>query len=325
MFGEGGLPQSSSFGSCSLKLFSINDLLNKSFRVFKIKTFNFNMPLFHRVTILGPGLLGASLCMAVKEREIAEKVRVWARKESVLAKCKQEKWCDEIEPNLTQAVKESDLVVICTPVNNIEGMLAEVIGETTANSIITDVGSVKETICRIGHREAQTRQSTFIGSHPMAGSEKSGLEYAHSDLFDQRTCMITPFKDDPVSDFLKLENFWTELGMKVQQKSPEEHDMIVASVSHLPHLIASTLSEYLSHRPESWLQMSGQGLKDTSRIAEGDPYLWREIMKSNRDFLTQALDSWSDSVTIFKKMLDEENWDGIEDFLARAKECRKKM
>lgn len=283
------------------------------------------MPLFHRVTILGPGLLGASLCMAVKERGIAEKVRVWARKESALDKCKQEKWCDETEPNLTQAVKESGLVVLCTPVNNIEGTLTEVVGEATENTIITDVGSVKETICRIGHREAQPSQSTFIGSHPMAGSEKSGMEYARSDLFDQRTCMITPFKDDPVADVLKLENFWTELGMKVQQKSPEEHDKIVASVSHLPHLIASTLSEYLSHRPESWLQMSGQGLKDTSRIAEGDPFLWREIMKSNRDFLIQALDSWSDSVTIFKKMLDEEKWDKLEDFLARAKECRKKF
>ena len=283
------------------------------------------MPLFHRVTILGPGLLGASLCMAVKERMIAEKVRVWARKQSALELCKQEKWCDETEPNIKDAVKDTELVIICTPVNTIEETLSEIIQESTENTIITDVGSVKEKICQIAHEESQSYNSIFIGSHPMAGSEKSGMQYARSDLFDHRTCMITPFPDDPAEKVSILESFWVQLGMNVQQKSPKEHDKIVASVSHLPHLIASTLAEYLSHRPEDWLEMSGQGLKDTSRIAGGDPLLWREIMKSNRFFLLDALDSWLGSVNDFKKNLTEERWEELENYLAKAKKCQTKI
>ncbi|MDG1138468.1 MAG: prephenate dehydrogenase/arogenate dehydrogenase family protein [Opitutales bacterium] len=283
------------------------------------------MPLFHRVTILGPGLLGASLCMAIKERMIADKVRVWARKQSALELCKQEKWCDEAEPNLKDAVKDTELIVICTPVNTIEETLCEIIQESGHNSIITDVGSVKENICRIAHAGTQANATTFIGSHPMAGSEKSGMEYAHSDLFNHRTCMITPLPTDSAEKVSILEKFWVQLGMNVQQKSPEEHDKIVASVSHLPHLIASSLAEYLSHSPDGWLEMSGQGLKDTSRIAGGDPSLWREIMKSNRSFLLEALDSWLGSVNDFKNILTDEKWDELENYLAKAKECRTKI
>ena len=281
------------------------------------------MPFFNRITILGPGLLGASLAMAIKKKKLSEKTRVWARKPKALQKCLEQEWCDETFDNLEDAVIDSDLVIICTPVDHIERVLNEIMPKCSENTIITDVGSVKESICKAASEAMIESGGTFIGSHPMAGSEKSGMDYASAELFENRTCLITPDPEKSTDDIEKLENFWKCLGMRVLRQTPEEHDWIVSNISHLPHLIASSLSSHLSSNPKKWSEMAGQGLKDTTRVAQGDPALWCEIMKSNHRNLSKSLELWIESVNRIRDILREGNWEDLTEYLADAAEYRK--
>ena len=283
------------------------------------------MPFFNRIAILGPGLLGASLGMAIRKREISKSIRVWARKQSSLQKCKEEVWCDEISSSVKEAVNACDLVVVCTPIKHIEETLRKIIPKCPEDTIITDVGRVKGSICKVAKESSSGKGTCFIGSHPMAGSEKSGMENATAELFENRTCMITPYPEDSIVEIEKLESFWRLLGMQVHRETPKDHDSIVSSISHLPHLIASSLADHLASCPASWLEMAGQGFKDTTRIAQGDPALWCEIMKSNRENLCDSLDQWQKSVDEVRSLLHAEKWDNLTQYLSGAADHRKKI
>lgn len=282
------------------------------------------MPIFNRITIIGPGLLGASLGKSLKERKICHKVMVWARREITLKKCIQEDWCDEVTLSLERSLVDAELVVICTPVNHIEEILTKILPKINAGTLVTDVGSVKKSICEVALKLSGQSNGKFIGSHPMAGSEKSGMENADSELFNGRSCIVTPLPSDSIEDVERLEDFWQLLGMKVIQASPLEHDEIVASISHLPHLLASSFAEYLSRVPENWLAQAGQGLKDTTRVAEGDPLLWCEILKSNHNHISEALALWLDRVEHLRDLMNKEKWNEVSAYLERAAGCRRK-
>ncbi len=283
------------------------------------------MPSFNQVLIIGPGLLGASLGMALKERKVSETVKVWARRENALSDCKRADWCDEACSSVEEALLGCDLVVVCTPVDHIERVLQNIIPHNHADALITDVGSVKEAICKVAATCAVSAETNFIGSHPMAGSEKSGMEHATPKLFEGRNCIVTPYPQDSSTKIEKLENFWRALGMKVFRQTPVEHDLTVAHISHLPHFLASSLTEFLSDQPEEWLRLSGKGLIDTTRVAEGDPCLWREIMKSNQENLLRALDGWLDSVNAARMLLKAGEWENLRAYLSRGAELRKKI
>ena len=284
-----------------------------------------SMPIFEQVAILGPGLLGASLATAVRERKICERIVVWGRKEERLESCRAKPWCDFADRDLQKILFGSDLIVCCTPVDSIREMVGEIMPRTVKDVLVTDVGSVKESICREA-REASTEESgTFVGSHPMAGSEKSGMEFASADLFLGRTCILTPDEDCPDEEVKRLTEFWGLLGMKIQVESPCRHDEIVANVSHLPHFLASSLGQYLSKRPKEWMEASGQGLRDTTRIAQGDAGLWLEIMKANQSKLSDSLDHWTKSLEEAKEFLRKGEWENLEKFLADGAHLRKSL
>jgi prephenate dehydrogenase len=160
---------------------------------------------------------------------------------------------------------------------------------------VTDVGSVKGEICRLGHAALAAR-AHFVGSHPMAGSEKNGWEHATEILFEGRTCFVTPLETTAPTAAATVVAFWHALGAEPVTVAPDAHDEIVAHISHLPQVIATTLCSFLTKRNPAWRNHGGGGLRDTTRIAGSDPKIWREILEQNRDEVLRALSQFEDEL-----------------------------
>ena len=227
--------------------------------------------MLQQITILGPGLIGASLAMAVKKHAIAKEIVVWARNPESRTKCSQQSWCDKVFETPEEAVVDSDLVVLCTPVQTILPLLEQIRAKLMKSALISDVGSTKEVICNGAQQVLKGYPVNFLGAHPMAGSDKTGMAHARPDLFKNAACILTPLPNTPPADIERLRAFWESIGMIVSIHSPQAHDQIVAHVSHLPHILASALCAYLAEKTDKWHTLSGSGLRDTTRIAAGDP------------------------------------------------------
>lgn len=258
--------------------------------------------MFEQTTIIGPGLLGASLALALKEHGLTKRVHVWSRRAQTRAQAMQSPWCDAVFEQPAAACEESDFVVICTPVDTIVPLLEEIAPVLDSNALVTDVGSTKSVICREA-RAAIDRQPTFIGSHPMAGSERAGMANADAKLFEGASCIITPLDDAPDTEIARLSQLWKSIGMEVVTTSPEKHDEIVAHISHLPHLLASSLCSYLAGKDSQWKHLAGGGLRDTTRVAAGDPTLWKQILEQNREEVLRAIDGFESELHVIKSAL----------------------
>lgn len=260
--------------------------------------------MFSSCTIVGVGLLGASLGIAVAERGLARSVRVWARREETRAACLEAGWCHGAERDLRAAVEGADLVVVCTPVDVIVENLRELGPVLGAGALVTDVGSTKAVICREGLAAVNdSGGGQFIGSHPMAGSERSGMEAARADLFEGRPCLVTPMDRDSAESVARLRAFWGRMGMQVYTMSPDRHDEIVAAVSHLPHLVASSLAAFLDRTATGLRGFGGAGLADTTRVAAGDPGLWRAIVDQNREEVTRVLGGFDEALQRLRRAI----------------------
>jgi len=280
---------------------------------------------FDQLTILGPGLLGASLAMAAKDRGLTKRVVAWSRRSETRARCIDQPWCDAVESSPEAAVAGSGLVVLCTPVDTIAPLVAGIRPALDESATVTDVGSTKSVICRSCRSHLDGHPAQFIGSHPMAGSEKTGMSHARSDLFERAACLITPLDDAEDTAIARLIAFWEGLGMIVQSVSPERHDEIVAHVSHLPHFLASALCSYLSTRNGDWRNFAGGGLRDTTRIAAGDPALWQPIFGQNREELVRALDGFEAELHQLKAALLNDETLKLTAALERGKAYRDRM
>lgn len=280
--------------------------------------------MFDQITILGPGLLGASIGIAARERGLAKRIVSWSRRAETRANCLNQAWCDAVFDSAGEACRGSRLIVICTPVETIAPLLASVAGNLEPAALVTDVGSTKSRICRQACG-VDLKEATFIGSHPMAGSEQTGLAHARRDLFDGAACIVTPLEDTPTEATGQISSFWEALGMQVTHTSPERHDEIVAHISHLPHLLTSALCSFLADKDASWQNLSGAGLRDTTRIASGDPGLWRQILESNREEVIRAISGFEDEIHQFKSALINEDSNRLNQFLERGKNYRDRM
>ncbi len=277
--------------------------------------------MFKHITVLGPGLLGASLLMAAKARGLCSRTGAWSRRMETRLKCEKQPWCDRVSDQASDAVRDADLVVLCTPVETIVPLLKEIGPALKKGTLVTDVGSTKGLICHQSHTAAPAGVD-FIGSHPMAGSEKTGLEYATPDLFRHQTCFVTPLAETPPSASERAIAFWQALEMEVTTTSPDEHDRIVANISHLPHFLASALCAYLSRQPGDWKHFAGGGLRDTTRIAAGDPGLWQSIANQNREELLRALEGFSKELQHLQDSLRQQNSTALKQLLEAGKHYR---
>jgi prephenate dehydrogenase len=281
-------------------------------------------PAFTQLTVLAPGLLGASLAIGARQTGLAKRIHVWARRAEVRDKCAAQSWCDAVFDSPEKAVEGSDLVVICTPVETIHRLARRVVGNLARGAIMTDVGSTKGMVCRYCAADMPEGVS-FIGSHPMAGSEKSGMEFASGDLFRGRSCFVTPLADSPGPATLKICAFWRTLGMDVVVLPPDEHDRIVANISHLPHFAATMICNWLSRQDPRWTAWAGQGLKDTTRVAAGSPEMWRAIAEQNKEEILDALAGLALEMTRMRNALENDRYGELHDLFAQGKAYRETL
>lgn len=274
---------------------------------------------FSRLAIIGPGLLGGSIAQAIRKKKPATHVSVWARRPEAVVKVQQKQIADFASTDLEAVVADARVIIFCVPIGVMTPLAEKTAPFVSADALITDVGSVKapvvESLSRIfrGH-------GRFVGSHPMAGSEQTGLDAARADLFDDAVCIVTPEINSPPEDVEAVREFWTMLGCRTQTLSPAEHDEVIALVSHLPHLLAATLVNLVcAHNPNS-LKFCGNGFRDTTRVASGSPGMWTEIFGGNRAQVKKSVQAMIDKLQQVVKFLDDDA--KTHQFLAEAKSRR---
>jgi prephenate dehydrogenase len=286
------------------------------------------MPAFpyQKVTIIGPGLIGGSLGMAILSRRLAKEVVGVGRNPKSLAVAESAGAVTSTSTDLATGVAEADLIVICTPVDSIVDQVLAVVSHIANSSkpvLITDAGSTKaEIVSRLDQHQAISTWPAnvrFIGSHPIAGNEKRGAEHGSPDLFEGRVAVVTPTEATAANDLEQIKQFWLALGATVVSLSAVEHDIAMASVSHLPHLLASAIA---SQTPERYVSLSGTGWQDTTRIAAGDAALWRQILLANRTNVLASLDRFEQQLAEFRAALEAGEPKRLEQLLTEAKRIR---
>jgi prephenate dehydrogenase len=276
---------------------------------------------FERIAILAPGLLGASVAQAARHLGAARQITLWARRPETRLQLKGQPWCDRVDATPAEAVRDAELVIICTPVDQIIPLLGQIAAQLPAGAIVTDVGSVKGEISRLGHKTLGTKNH-FVGSHPMAGSEKTGWEHAKPDLFKRRTVFVTPLAETNPQAAERVTAFWTALEADVATVEPDAHDEIVANISHLPQMLASTLCAALARKDVRWRNYAGGGLRDTTRIAGSDPKLWKTILEQNRDEVLRAVRGYQEELHGLERALANRDWFEVQAILERGKAYR---
>jgi len=240
---------------------------------------------FGTVAILGPGLIGGSLALALAERGLAKRLMIYARSPRALDEIRTAGVDAELTGNPSEAVREADVVILCVPIEAMAGLVLEIRDALKPTALVTDVGSVKGSVDRAIAPLLEDR-ALWIGSHPMAGSEQAGFAAARADLFVGAAVIITPTKQTHRQAETLAENFWESLGGRVLKFDPQWHDLTVAQVSHIPHLVAA---EIISNVTDDCLSAAGSGLRDTTRVASGSPELWTEIIWANREAISEAM------------------------------------
>lgn len=286
----------------------------------KSKIKNKNGKLFNTIAIVGVGLIGGSIGLAVKKRKLADKVIGLGRSELSLKKALKKKAVDEISLDKSK-VKDADLVILAVAVSKIIPLIKELLPHLKEGTIITDVGSTKK---KIMDEMEKTLPSNvcFIGGHPLSGSEKSGVEFADADLFKKSICFLIPGNNIKTEESLrKLKSFWKALGARTIMISSDEHDFIVAGVSHLPHIVAVALVNSVSG--VSWgnkkiTEFSGQGWRDTTRISRGSPEIWVDIFSSNRNKLLLFMKKFEKEWKIIKRSLEKKDFQKLKRALEQA-------
>jgi prephenate dehydrogenase len=251
------------------------------------------------VAIVGVGLMGGSLGLALRDRGLAREVIGVGRRAASLRRARHCGAVTRTTTRLDRAVVDADLVVVCTPVADVVDHVCEAARHCRPDTLLTDVGSTKEWIVR----ELSARLPAgpvFVGSHPLAGSEKTGPEHARPDLFEGRVTVVTPSRQTDPESVQRVESFWAALGSQVVRMTPRAHDQVLARVSHLPHLIAAALAAATSLED---LPLVAGGWKDTTRVAAGDPRLWVPILGTNRDQVLKSLAQFEKVLARFRDAL----------------------
>jgi len=274
-----------------------------------------------QLTILAPGLLGGSVARAARERDVAQRIVLWTRRPESRLKLRAQPWCDAVAETPGDAVRGADLVVIAAPVDQIVPLTRQIAPDLAPGTLVTDVGSVKNEISLLGHA-ALAPHAHFVGAHPMAGSEKTGWEHGTATLFEHRTCFVTPLVDTAAQATATVVEFWHTLGAEVVTVAPDQHDEIVAHISHLPQVVASSLCGFLATKNPAWRDHAGGGLRDTTRIAGSDPQIWRAILEQNRDEILRALSGFEDELHGLRTALANHDYVEVAARISRGKAYR---
>ena len=271
-----------------------------------------------QTTIIGLGLLGGSIALAVLRSFARAKVVGYTHRASTRAKARQLAVATEIVDCLTSSVSNADLVILATPICTFEKILSEIGDALPSGCIVTDVGSTKVLPHRWAARKLPKRVH-YVGSHPIAGSEQRGVEFARDDLFDQAMCILTTTNKTNRQAAQTLKAFWSKLGCLVKSMTPTEHDRVFANVSHLPHITAAAL---INANSSDDLKFAGKGFIDTSRIASGPANIWADVLLTNANNAARGIDKVTAELAKLKAAIKSQNGKQIERLLEKARSKR---
>jgi len=274
-----------------------------------------------KITLVGVGLLGGSIGLAARRRRLANRVSGFVRRAESIAECVRAGAVDDAGTDLARAVAGADLVLLCTPLAQMASLTASLVPALPRGAIVTDVGSVKGSVVAELEPLVAGAGGHFVGSHPMAGAEKTGVGAAREDLFERAICVVTPTTATNKEALRKVETFWSDLGGRTARLSPELHDDLVSRSSHLPHVVAAELANYVLSpiHPKEQAVVCATGFRDTTRIASGSPEMWRDIALANRQHLARVLGVFIGDLQEFQHALETQDAKAVEEFFQDRK------
>jgi len=280
--------------------------------------------MINRLALIGVGLIGGSLARALRDAGHVREVIGYGRGLANLQRAVALGVADRVETSLSAAVRDADMVVLATPVGSMAGILSAIAPYLAKDAIITDVGSVKATIAAAARSALGEKLSNFVPGHPIAGTERTGVEASFSSLFVGRRVVLTPLPETSVEAVARVRAMWQAAGAEVVSMSVEHHDAVLAATSHLPHLLAYALVDMLARLDDSReiFAYAAGGFRDFTRIASSDPEMWRDISLANRDAIVSMLKKYRAEVDGLIKAVSAGDGEKLQTLFAHAKAAR---
>ena len=284
--------------------------------------------MFKKVCIIGCGLIGSSLARAIKKFNLSEKIVSSNRSDIVNKKVLELKMVNDSSSDTQKMVKDSDLIIIATPLSSYENVILKIKNSLKNGTILTDVGSVKEGVISLVEKSIP-KDVSWIPSHPIAGTEESGPEAGFSELFKNRWCILTPSKKAKEKDINILKSFWKKIGSKVDIMDAKQHDYILSITSHIPHLVAynivSTSINIQEKKQSAIIKYSAGGLRDFTRIAASNPIMWRDIFIQNKKNTSKEIKKFIVNLEDLKNAIENEDGKKLEEIFIKTKKIRKEI
>ena len=283
--------------------------------------------MFDKISIIGCGLIGSSILRAVEEKKLASKISAYDKSPRVADYLKKN-FSVEICNNISDVVKDSDLVIIASPLSSYKEILPSIQSNLKENVILTDTGSAKKEVNKI-IENLSLKNVNWIASHPIAGTEYSGPEAGFASLFKNRWCIISADEKAPEDKIKALENFWTKLGSKTKLMTFEDHDYVLSLTSHLPHAVAYSIVKTAINNEDKFkddvIQYSAGGLRDFTRIAASDPLMWKDIFIDNSENILKVLDNYSKNLNEIKDAIKNKDSKKLLEIFSSTKKVRKEI
>jgi len=280
--------------------------------------------MFNRVTIIGVGLIGGSIARALKKHQLCDEIVGYARRENEVKKAVALGVIDRYETSVAEAVIGANLIIVAVPMGAFESMFRQMIGTISPDVVITDVGSAKTSVVNAAKNVFGVLPPGLVPAHPIAGTEKSGVEASFDSLFENRCTIVTPTELSSDSAISVVCDFWQAIGAEVVRMTPEHHDQVLAATSHLPHVLAFSLVDTLSQMQEhsEIFRFAAGGFRDFTRIASSDPTMWRDICLNNKDAILTSLKQYEKQLKKLEEAIAEQNGVKIEKIFSNAKNAR---
>ncbi|BCT68750.1 prephenate dehydrogenase/arogenate dehydrogenase family protein [Nitrosospira sp. NRS527] len=285
----------------------------------------------NKLVIIGVGLIGGSFALALRKAELAGHIIGVGRSRENMARALKRGLIDEIAGDLPSALKRADIVFLAVPVGQTGEIMAKISPYLEPDSIVTDAGSTKQDVIAAARSHLTGNLQNFVPGHPIAGAEQSGAGAARADLFRSKNVVLTPLEETSSNAVNRVKELWQACGACVSLMSAGQHDKILATVSHLPHLLAFTLMNHVYRaghgpdgmpRPNDPLHFAGTGFRDFTRIAASSPEMWRDICLGNREALVDQIDAYQRELAALRETLARDDGDALEKAFANAREAR---
>ena len=284
--------------------------------------------MFKKVCIVGCGLIGSSIARAIRKNRLSSKIVSSNRSDIINKKVIKLRIVDDSSSDTKKMVKDSDLIIICTPLSSYEDVISKIKNSLKNGAILTDVGSVKKEIIYSVEKNIP-KNISWISSHPIAGTEESGPDSGFSELFKNKWCILTPSNQAKDKDIKLLETFWKKIGSKVDIMDAKQHDYILAITSHIPHLIAynivNTTLNVKKKKEHDIIKYSAGGLRDFTRIAASNPIMWRDIFIQNKKNTSKMIDKFINNLKDLKKAIKNKDGKKLEKIFTKTKKIRQKI